>query len=795
MSLQQRNSLTNRIKLREIRRILRKINALADSMAELTDEALAHKTVEFRHRLSQGESLDSLLVEAFAAMREANKRILGMFPFDVQVMGGIALHQGYIAEMKTGEGKTLTATLPLYLNALEGRGAILVTTNEYLAKRDAQEMGPVYRFMGLSVGVGVFEEDDEVGSEERRAVYASDITYTTSTALGFDYLTDNLAGDQTDKFLRPFNYVIVDEADAVLLDIAQTPLIISGSPRVPSNLYDIADQFVLTLSKESEFKHLKEDKAVFLTAKGSRYAEKYFDVPNLYDDAYFELNRHINLALRAHHLYKKDVDYVVMDDEVKLLDNRTGRVLEGTRLQSGIHQAIETKEHVKRTKDSRSVASVTYQSLFNMFPKLSGMTGTGKIAEDELISTYRVSVVVIPTNTPVQRIDYPDKIYTTLPEKLHATLEYVKRLHQRQQPVLLISGTVDIAEIYSRMLLQEGIPHSVLTAKNVAKEALIIKEAGQLGAVTVATSLAGRGTDIKLGEGVAELGGLAVIGTERMPNSRIDWQLRGRSGRQGDPGLSQFFVSLEDELLIQHGGKAIKRYFEKNNHVQRSNYGKVLSGCRFKHAIQHAQEKSEDNARSARQTTIKFDESLRVQRQKIYRLRDELIYEEVTLTHKIDDIFSEMIKEYVDSHPQLTHKEFRRYVLENYSYENQKLSCRFNISDKETVKDYLWNLYQRELRKKEQFLHTDERMAEFLRLAVLRSIDECWVEQVDTLQQLKSFVPMRQIAQRDSTSEYYRESLESYDQMSHHVKETIIRNIMLSTVEGDAEGGFKIYFV
>lgn len=382
-----------------------------------------------------------------------------------------------------------------------------------------------------------------------------------------------MAGDADGKFLRPFHYVIVDEADAVLLDAAQTPLIISGAPRVQSNLYHVTNQFVLTLEEEKEFRHLKEDKAVFLTKDGIRYAEEYFDVPNLYDDAYFELNRHINLALRAHHLYKKDVDYVVADEEVQLLDNRTGRVLEGTRLQSGIHQALETKEGVPITKDSRSVASVTYQSLFNMFPRISGMTGTGKIAEDELISTYKVPVVVIPTNSPVQRIDHPDKIYVTLPEKLQATLEYVKELYQRQQPVLLISGTVDIAEIYSRMLLQEGIPHSVLTAKNVAKEAQIIKEAGQLGSVTVATSLAGRGTDIKLGPGVAELGGLAVVGTERMANSRIDWQLRGRAGRQGDPGLSQFFVCLEDELLIQYGGKSINRYFEKNNHSNRSNFG------------------------------------------------------------------------------------------------------------------------------------------------------------------------------------------------------------------------------
>lgn len=793
--MKEKNSLLNSLKLSEIRRIVRQINDLEDEMADLTDQELAALTIEFRQRLQDGETLDDLLVEAYAAMREANRRILGMFPFDVQVMGAIALHQGYIAEMKTGEGKTLTATMPLYLNALSEKGAILVTTNDYLARRDAEEMGPVYEFMGLTVGVGVFNDDDEIDVEDKRAVYAADITYTTSTALGFDYLADNLASDEEGKFLRPFNYVIVDEADAVLLDAAQTPLIISGSPRVQSNLYHVSNQFVLTLEEEKEFRHLKEDKAVFLTKDGIRYAEEYFDIPDLYGGAYFELNRHINLALRAHQLYKKDVDYVVSDDEVKLLDNRTGRVLEGTRLQSGIHQALETKEGVKITKDSRSIASVTYQSLFNMFPRISGMTGTGKIAEDELISTYKVPVVVIPTNSPIQRIDHPDKIYVTLPEKLQATLEYVKELHQRQQPVLLISGTVDIAEIYSRMLLQEGIPHSVLTAKNVAKEAQIIKEAGQLGAVTVATSLAGRGTDIKLGAGVAELGGLAVVGTERMANSRIDWQLRGRAGRQGDPGLSQFFVCLEDELLIQYGGKAINRYFEKHNHSHRENFGEPLKGRRFKRAITHAQEKSEDNAMSARQSTIKFDESLRIQRKKIYQLRDELIYNKVDLSDKVNEIFLEVMKDFIDNQPNLTSQELRRYVLENFSYQDHSFSKEINPEDKQQVLDYLWTLYQIELERKEIRLNTEEKMEEFLRLSVLRAIDEAWIEQVDTLQQLKSFVPIRQVAQRDTTSEYFRESLESYNQMAQRVKQTIVRNVMLSTIEADREKGYTIYFV
>ena len=795
--IKQKKSFINTIKLRRLRKKLAKINALEESMSRLSDEELKNKTEEFKNRLRTGETLEDILIEAFAAIREADRRILGMFPFDVQVLGALALHEGTIVEMKTGEGKTLTATLPLYLNALEGKGTILVTTNDYLARRDAIDMGEVYRFMGLTVGVGVFDDDEEVDSNRKKKIYSSDILYTTSTALGFDYLIDNLAGNVEDKFLRSFNYVIVDEADAVLLDSAQTPLIIAGSPRVQSNLYDTADQFIRTLRKEQEFKFLKDEKIIFLTDEGIRYAEKYFNISNLYGEEYFELNRHINLALRAHYLFKKDIDYVVTDDAVELLDNRTGRILEGTRLQSGIHQAIETKEKVKKSKDSRAIASVTYQSLFNMFPKLSGMTGTGKIAENELISTYGVSVVVLPTNTPIQRLDYSDKIYTTLPEKLFATLEFVKELYEKQQPILLISGTVDIAEIYSRMLLQEGIPHNVLTAKNIAKEALIIAEAGQKGAVTVATSLAGRGTDIKLGKGVAELGGLAVIGTERMPNSRIDWQLRGRAGRQGDPGLSQFFVSLEDDLIMNHSNKRLKKYFEKQNRIDRKNYGKPLVSKRFSRIVAHAQHKSEDKSESARQNTIKFDESLKSQRKKIYHLRDQLIYGEVKLRDRLDKLMREYIEIYIEDnrHIGLNQNDLKRFILENFTYQLRSLPTSLDLANSKQVKDYLFYLYQLEMERKSKQLKTDSKVEEFIRLSILRAIDECWIQQVDHLQQLKTFVSMRQIAQRDSISEYLRESLESYEEMGKEVKHAIVKNVMLSTIEGKIDDGLSIYFV
>ncbi|KXT76461.1 accessory Sec system translocase SecA2 [Streptococcus sp. DD12] len=788
-------SLSNRLVLRRLGRYLKKINALSDQMASLSDQALSGLTQEFKARLAQGESLDALLPEAFAAIREADKRVLGKFPYDVQVLGGLALHFGYIAEMKTGEGKTLTATLPLYVNALTGKGAILVTTNDYLAERDQKEMAPVYEFMGLTVGLAVFPEAVDPTPAMKRATYGSDIVYGTSAGLGFDYLSDNLAASKDEKFLPDFHYVIVDEADAIFLDNAQTPLIISGMPRVQSNLYDICHQFVLTLKADQEYHFNSDDKLVYLTGLGVAYAQDYFEVEDLYAPDYFELNRHINLALRAQLLYQRDVDYVVQDDKVELLDNRSGRVLDGTRLQSGIHQALETKEGVKKTADSRSMASVTYQSLFNLFPKLAGMTGTGKMAEAELLKTYGLAVVQIPTHRPIQRKDYPDAIYTTLPEKLQATLSFVQDCHAKGQPILLISGTVEIAEIYSRMLLREGIAHNVLTAKNVAKEAEIIAEAGQYQAVTVATSMAGRGTDIKLGPGVAERGGLAVIGTERMANSRIDWQLRGRAGRQGDPGLSQFFVSLEDELLVKHGGAYLARYLDKHRDQQSIEEPKALTRPIFRRRLALAQVKSEDQARQAREATIRFDESLRVQRLKVYRLRNQLIAGTIDLRHRIPQLVQEEVEHYQDKRGPLTLTALNRYILENFSYQLRQWPADFDPEDARAVLAYLMDLFEAEMKTKARDLGEASRLEEFYRLAVLRAIDHCWIAQVDSLQQLKNFVTSRSFAQRDAVMEYYRESFMSYEEMSQDIRSQIVRHVMLSQVEKTAEGDLSIYFV
>lgn len=786
------SSFLNRIRLLGLKKRAKQIVALEETYCRLTDEELVGQTRRFQQRLAEGASLDDLLVEAFATVREACFRVLQQRPYLVQVMGGLALHQGYIAEMRTGEGKTLTATMPLYLHALLGKGAILVTPNDYLALRDGKEMGQVYQFLGLSVGIGVSEQDEELSIDEKKKIYQADITYTTSAGLGFDYLSDNLASSAEDKFMRPFHYVIVDEADALLLDNAQTPLIISGFPRVQSNLFHLCNQFVLTVKEGEDFIFDAEKKEIYLTAQGNAYAEEYFDIDDLYSGSHWELNRHIQLALRAHYLYRKNIDYLVRENEIQLLDHRTGRVLEGTRLQSGIHQAIETKEKVKLTKETRAVGSVTYQSLFNLFPNIAGMSGTARQAQEELIETYRLPVVEIPTNQPIQRIDYPDKIYTTLPEKLYATIRLVKELHAKGQPVLMISATVEITQIYSKLLLREGISHSTLTADNIAKEALIIQEAGQVGAVTCATIMAGRGTDIKLGPGAAELGGLAVIGTERMPNSRMDWQLRGRAGRQGEPGMSQFFVSLEDELLLSHGPEWVKRYFQRHKDEESS---RELTARRFRRALRHAQVKNEDQARQSRQFTVEYDESLRIQRQAVYALRNRLIFQQDELTDTIDSLVERRFQTFIAQTPRRTKEVLHRYILEHLTYEMKTLPEDLDVSDDQEVKEFLHGLFQGEMAEKMELLQTRAGKEEFYRLAVLKAIDEAWVEEVDTLQQLKGVMASRTLVQRNGLYDYYKESLYSYQQMKEQMEEKVLRYLMLSRVNLSADGSYSIYFI
>lgn len=780
--------------LRIVKKILKKVNSHAEEMSKLSDNQLKDKTQQFKKRLKQGETLDNILPEAFAAMREADKRVLGMFPYDVQVMGGIVLHQGNIAEMKTGEGKTLTATMPMYLNALSGESTILVTTNEYLANRDCEEMGQVYNWMGLSAASAVPENADELEVEEKREIYNSDIVYTTNNALGFDYLIDNLASSKEEKFMPEFSYVIVDEVDAVLLDTATTPLVISGAPRVQSNMYKMTDEFVVSLEEEEDYRLDEEKKNVWLTRKGIEVAQEYFRVPNLYDGKHVELVRHITLALKAHNLFEKGKDYVIEDNKMYLLDSTEGRILENTKMQQGQQQAIEAAEGAEISDDMRSMASITYQNFFRLFKKIGGMTGTGKTANKEFIETYYMKVIQIPTNNPVIRKDYPDKIYPTLREKLMASLKLVKELHEKGQPILLTTADVELSEIYSEILLHEQIPHNLLNAHNAAKEAEIISEAGQWGSVTVATSMAGRGTDIKLGKGVKELGGLAVIGTELMPSKRTELQLRGRSGRQGDPGFSQFFVSLEDDVVIDSGPKWVHRYFKKHRN-DNPDSPRELKSLRFRWAMKRTQKQHDNQGYNNRKQTMDFDESSKKQRNLIYSQRDELISENGRFKFNAEKFILKYLDGYLAKHKaDFTRNELSRLIFDNLSYTYNGVPDNFPITDKAEIKKLLHQIVKEKLREKEAELENVEEIERFYRLSVLKAIDTGWVEEVDNLQQLRTVVSNRSTAQRNPVFEYHKEAERSFKRMQKFVNKLIVRNIMLSVIEIGADGKKDIYF-
>lgn len=690
--------------LRKVKKILKQINALKGKMSSLSDQELVAKTVEFRQRLSEGESLDDILVEAFAVVREADKRILGMFPYDVQVMGAIVMHYGNVAEMNTGEGKTLTATMPVYLNAFSGEGVMVVTPNEYLSKRDAEEMGQVYRFLGLTIGVPFTEDPKkEMKAEEKKLIYASDIIYTTNSNLGFDYLNDNLASNEEGKFLRPFNYVIIDEIDDILLDSAQTPLIIAGSPRVQSNYYAIIDTLVTTLVEGEDYIFKEEKEEVWLTTKGAKSAENFLGIDNLYKEEHASFARHLVYAIRAHKLFTKDKDYIIRGNEMVLVDKGTGRLMEMTKLQGGLHQAIEAKEHVKLSPETRAMASITYQSLFKMFNKISGMTGTGKVAEKEFIETYNMSVVRIPTNRPRQRIDYPDNLYITLPEKVYASLEYIKEYHAKGNPLLVFVGSVEMSQLYSSLLFREGIAHNVLNANNAAREAQIISESGQMGAVTVATSMAGRGTDIKLGKGVAELGGLIVIGTERMESQRIDLQIRGRSGRQGDPGMSKFFVSLEDDVIKKFGPSWVHKKY-KDYQVQDMTQPEVLKGRKYRKLVEKAQHASDSAGRSARRQTLEYAESMNIQRDMIYKERNRLIDGSRDLEDVVVDIIERYTEEVAADHYASRELLFH-FIVTNISFHVKEVPDYIDVTDKTAVRSFMKQVIDKELSEKKELLN------------------------------------------------------------------------------------------
>ncbi|WP_247948718.1 accessory Sec system translocase SecA2 [Streptococcus gordonii] len=785
--------------IRRLKKILAKIKSFEKEMSSLSDLDLQKKTDEFKKRFADGENLDQLLPEAYAVVREADKRILGMFPYDVQVLGAIVLHEGNVAEMATGEGKTLTATMPLYLNALSGQGAMLVTPNSYLALRDAEEMGPVYRFLGLTIETAVrADESKPLETKEKRRIYQADILYTTNSALGFDYLIENLAENKKNQFLREFNYVIIDEIDSILLDSAQTPLIISGAPRVQSNFYDMMDTLVQTLYEDEDYCYDDEKNEVWLTQKGIREAESFLGLNHLFSKENQELVRHLNLALRAHTVYKKDQDYVVRQSEneaeVVLLDRATGRLMELTRLQGGQHQAIEAKEHVKLTQETRAMASITYQNLFKLFRKLSGMTGTGKVVESEFLETYSMSVIKIPTNRPVIRRDYPDQIYQTLPEKVFASLDEVKHYHAKGNPLLIFTGSVEMSEIYSSLLLREGIAHNLLNANNAAREAQMIAESGQFGAVTVATSMAGRGTDIKLGPGVAELGGLVVIGTERMENHRIDLQIRGRSGRQGDPGISKFFISLEDDLLKKWGPDWIKNFYRDYSSEDFENNPILLKQRRFKRLVSRAQKASESNAKLSRRLTLEYAQSMKIQRELTYAERNRLLEDTNEMEEEVNRVLEYVIQQVAYEQSFENRADFYRFILHHFSNRAERIPQEFNIHSPKEVSYLLQSIAEQELLEKKSYLKSDKLYSQFQRLAILKAIDENWVEQVDYLQQLRTALSGQHFSMKNPLVEYYQEAYDGFEYMKERMKHQIVKNLLMSELALNPKGEVVMYF-
>jgi len=775
--------MSQKKKVKQLNRILEQVKSYKDQMKALTDTELQGLTESFRERLAQGETLDDLLPEAYAAICEADYRVLGKFPYDAQILGATALHQGKLIEMNTGEGKTLVATMPLYLNALSGKSTILLTTNEYLALRDAEEMGEVYRFMGLSVAAGVKARAEErFSNDEKREIYNSDIVYTTHGVFGFDYLLNNLVTTAEDRFMRAFNFVIIDEADSVLLDSAQTPLVISGSPRVQSNLYELADFFVTTLIEGRDYE--KEEKKVWLTDEGIKYTEQFFQIDNFYGEEYFEINRHVILALRAHVLFEREKEYMISKDgELQLLDGGSGRMMPGVKLRGGQHQALEVKEKIEASRENRSVASITYQNLFLLFPKMAGMSGTISDAAEELLNVYGADVVVIPPNCPLQRVDRKDLYYKDRPTQFEDAIKLAVDTHNTGQPVLIVVSTIAETELVSRLLMEEKIAHSVLNANNAFWEAEIIKEAGQLGTVTVATSMAGRGTDIKLGEGVKELGGLAVIGIGRMTNMRQERQARGRAGRQGDPGFSQFFVSLQDEIVRQNGLIDTTKYEDGTKSILKS---------RLKRVINTAQKTGEEFSVMSRRQAMDYDQVMQRQRNLIYATRNNLMDGEVMEYKKIRNLAKENIREFILEQEICTVENVHRYILDNISYRLDEDVTEEILKDNKLLAKYLLNIVRNALAEQEKKLGDQELMMDFMRIATLQAIDDAWVEQVDYLQQLQTAVSGRASAQRNLVYEYQTDALESFQKMEKTVKKNIIRNILLSNVYVDAEGELQI---
>ncbi|KGJ25546.1 accessory Sec system translocase SecA2 [Staphylococcus haemolyticus] len=792
----QVSNVINSMRLKRLQKQLMAVNRLSDQMRNCSDEALQAKTADFKQRLEKRETtLDKLLPEAYATIREASKRVLGMYPKDVQVMGAIVMHQGNIAEMQTGEGKTLTATMPLYLNALTGKSAFLITTNDYLANRDFQEMRDLYEWLGLTASLGFVDIPDyEYADNEKQMLYNHDIIYTTNGRLGFDYLFDNLADHINAKYLPELNFAIIDEVDSIILDAAQTPLVISGAPRVQSNLFHIIKMFVETLVEDEHFKLNVNKKEVWLTDEGIDVANHYFKVNNIYLPQYFDLVRVINLSLRAKYLFKDNLDYFIYNGEVVLIDRITGRMLPGTKLQSGLHQAIEAKEGVELSQDLSVMATITFQNLFKLFNGFSGMTGTGKLGEKEFFDLYSKLVVEIPTNHPIIRNDKEDRVYAKSDEKNKAILEKIKEIHATKQPVLLITRTAEAAEYFSTQLFKDKIPNNLLIAQNVAKEAQMIAEAGQLGAVTVSTSMAGRGTDIKLGSGVYELGGLAVIINEHMENSRVDRQLRGRSGRQGDPGVSQIYVSLDDYIVKRWSNSKLA----ENEKLKDVDPDKLQDSPFFRRRVRgivsKAQRVSEETAMMAREMANEFEKSIGIQRDRVYEERNRILKTSDFSAFDFDSLARDVFDYDLRTKHIHNKDDIIKYIYEQLSFSFKDDAISQQIQTREQTIDYLVQQFNKQLKENMKIANNDYFKLRFLQKAILKAIDVEWINQVDQLQQLKASVNNRQNGQRNAIFEYHKVALETYEMMLINIKRATIRNLCLSILTFDKDQDLVVHF-
>ena len=764
--------------LRRLEKMADKVLKYEDEMAAMTDEQLQAKTDEFKQRYQNGETLDQLLYEAFAVVREGAKRVLGLFPYKVQVMGGIVLHHGDVPEMRTGEGKTLTATMPVYLNALSGKGVHVVTVNEYLTERDATEMGELYSWLGLSVGINLAAKSPM----EKKEAYLCDITYSTNSEIGFDYLRDNMVVRAENMVQRPLNYALVDEVDSILIDEARTPLIVSGANAVEtSQLYHMADHYVKSLDKDDYIIDV-QSKTIGLSDSGIDKAESYFKLENLYDIENVALTHFIDNALRANYIMLLDIDYVVSEEqEILIVDQFTGRTMEGRRYSDGLHQAIEAKEGVPIQDETKTSASITYQNLFRMYKKLAGMTGTGKTEEEEFREIYNIRVIPIPTNRPIQRIDHSDLLYASLDAKFKAVVEDVKARYQKGQPVLVGTVAVETSDFLSKKLVEAGVPHEVLNAKNHYREAQIIMNAGQRGAITIATNMAGRGTDIKLGEGVRELGGLCVIGTERHESRRIDNQLRGRSGRQGDPGESQFYLSLEDDLMKRFGSERLKGVFERLNMSDEAIESRMLT-----RQVEAAQKRVEGNNYDTRKQVLQYDDVMREQREIIYAQRYDVITADRDLAPEIHAMIQRTINRIVDNHARSKQDEKLEAIL-NFAKYNLLPEDSISLSDLEGLSDQAIKdeLYQRALKVYDSQvakLRDEEAVKEFQKVLILRVVDNKWTDHIDALDQLRNAVGLRGYAQNNPVVEYQAEGFRMFNDMIGSIEFDVTRLMMKAQI-------------